>query len=71
MLPKMNKPILCFLAAFAVLMAMGAPVTIDVRADGASLQFDIDGQLQDVPTAGIQASPSPIRYRLQMSGKLF
>jgi hypothetical protein len=27
---------------------MGAPVTIDVRSDGSTLQFDIDGDQQMV-----------------------
>jgi hypothetical protein len=48
---------------------MGAPVTIDVRSDGATLQFNIDGQPQDVPTDGIQAPVSSLTQRLRKSGK--
>jgi len=29
-------------------LVMGAPVTLDVRSDGATLQFDIDGRHQDI-----------------------
>jgi hypothetical protein len=32
---------------------MGAPVTIDVRSDGSTLQFDIDGEQQVVNTASL------------------
>ena len=35
-------------------LVMGAPVTIDVRPDGATLQFNIDGQQQEVITADIK-----------------
>ena len=34
-------------------LVMGAPVTIDVRPDGATLQFDIDGEQREVRTADI------------------
>lgn len=34
-------------------LVMGAPVTIDVRPDGATLQFNIDGEQQEVLTADI------------------
>ena len=35
-------------------LVIGAPVTIDVRPDGATLQFNIDGQQQEVITADIK-----------------
>ena len=37
-------------------LVMGAPVTIDVRNDGATLQFDIDGVQRVVNTADIIVS---------------
>ena len=40
-------------------LVMGAPVTIDVRSDGATLQFNIDGDQQTVNTATITATPTP------------
>jgi len=36
-------------------LVMGAPVTIDVRSDGATLQFDIEGEQQEVVTAQIKS----------------
>jgi len=48
---------------------MGAPVTMDVRADGATLQFDIEGQQTEVRTADLSATTTPLEYRLQRSGK--
>lgn len=40
-------------------LVMGAPVTIDVRNDGATLQFDIEGTQRVVNTADIVAPSSP------------
>lgn len=34
-------------------LLMGAPVTIDVRSDGATIQFDVDGQQREVRTEDI------------------
>ena len=50
-------------------LVMGAPVTIDVRADGATLQFDIDGQQRDINTADISAPQTPVATRMKLAGK--
>ena len=51
-------------------LVMGAPVTIDVRNDGATLQFDIDGIQQEVRTEQISvAKPTPVASRMRMAGK--
>ena len=50
-------------------LVMGAPVTIDVRADGATLTFDIDGTQHEVHTADITAAPTPVTARMRMAGK--
>ena len=50
-------------------LVMGAPVTIDVRADGATLLFDIDGQQRDIATADITAPNTPVALRMKLSGK--
>ena len=49
---------------------MGAPVTIDVRTDGATLQFDIDGDQQTLNTATITATPTPATTRMWLAGKI-
>jgi hypothetical protein len=49
---------------------MGAPVTIDVRSDGATLQFYIDGDQQAVNTATITATPTPAATRMWLAGKI-
>ena len=50
-------------------LVMGAPVTMDVRADGATLQFDIEGQQTEVRTADLSTTKTPLESRLQRSGK--
>ena len=50
-------------------LVMGAPVTIDVRTDGATLTFDIDGTQHEVHTADITAAPTPVAARMRMAGK--
>ena len=50
-------------------LVMGAPVTIDVRADGATLRFNIDGEQRDVNTANVTAKQTPIVDRMKMAGK--
>jgi muramoyltetrapeptide carboxypeptidase len=50
-------------------LVMGAPVTIDVRPDGATLQFDIDGEPQVVRTEGIAVNATPLASRLILAGK--
>ncbi len=51
-------------------LVMGAPVTLDVRADGATLQFDIEGQQTTVHTADLPSTRTSLEYRLQSAGKL-
>ena len=50
-------------------LVLGAPVTIDVRADGAIVQFDIEGVQQEVRTAHIAAASTPLSARMRMAGK--
>ena len=50
-------------------LVMGAPVTIDVRNDGATIQFDIEGTQRDVHVADIKAAPTPAAARMIMAGK--
>jgi muramoyltetrapeptide carboxypeptidase len=50
-------------------LVMGAPVTVDVRQDGATLQFDIDGEQRDIRTVGITAPTTPAAVRMRLSGK--
>ena len=51
-------------------LVMGAPVTIDVRSDGATLQFNIDGDQQTINTATITATPTPAASRMWLAGKI-
>ncbi len=55
LLAEYHIPVLCgFPAGHEAInlpLVMGAPVTIDVRTDGATLQFNIDGEQQVVNTA--------------------
>lgn len=55
-------------------LVMGAPVTIDVRSDGATLQFDIDGQQCEVRTTDIAKVKGNLRSstatRMRMAGKI-
>jgi len=50
-------------------LVMGAPVTLDVRTDGATLQFDIEGTQHEVHTADVSVAPMSAAARLQMAGK--
>ena len=50
-------------------LVMGAPVTVDVRQDGATLQFDIDGEQRDIRTVGITAPTTPAAVRMRLAGK--
>ena len=52
-------------------LVMGAPVTIDVRGDGATLRFDIDGHQRDITTQPVVASTRSLTDRLRMAGKVF
>ena len=68
-----NIPVMCGLPAghddVNLPLVMGAPVTMDVRADGATLQFDIEGQQTEVNTTEISAAKTSLESRLQRSGK--
>ena len=50
-------------------LVMGAKVSIDVRSDGSTLQFDIDGLQQPVNTADITAPATPAADRMRLAGK--
>ena len=73
MLAEYHIPVLCGFPGghgdVNLPLVMGAPVTIDVRADGASLQFNIDGSQRDVQTADISAKPTPLAARMRLAGK--
>ncbi len=51
-------------------LVMGAPVTIDVRNDGATLTFNIDGEQRDVTTSTLIATPTPLTDRMRRAGKI-
>ena len=50
-------------------LVMGAPVTIDVRSDGATLQFNIDGEQRDVNATNVTAKKTPVADRMRKAGK--
>ena len=50
-------------------LVMGAPVTIDVRNDGATLTFNIEGTPQVVNTVDITAPVTSLASRLVLAGK--
>lgn len=51
-------------------LVMGAPVTIDVRNDGATIDFNIDGEKEDVYVADITAPVQiPFAQRMKLAGK--
>lgn len=70
---KYNIPVLCGFPGghgdVNLPLVMGAPVTIDVRKDGATLQFDIDGEQQTVNTATVDAVQTTLARRMWMAGK--
>ena len=74
LLAEYHIPVLCGLPTghgdVNLPLVMGAPVTIDVRSDGATLQFNIDGDQQAVNTATITAAPSPAATRMWLAGKI-
>ena len=63
MLKEYHIPVLCGFPGghgdVNLPLVMGAPVTIDVRNDGATLQFDIDGAQRVVNTADIVVPAAP------------
>ena len=74
MLKAYNIPVLCGFPAghgdVNLPLVMGANVTIDVRNDGATLQFNIDGTTQQVNTADINAPKTPVSVRRRLAGKI-
>lgn len=74
MLKAYNIPVLCGFPGghgdVNLPLVMGANVTIDVRNDGATLQFNIDGDQQQVNTADITAPVTPAAVRMRLAGKL-
>ena len=73
MLKSYNIPVLCGFPAghgdVNLPLVMGANVTIDVRNDGATLQFNIDGDQQQVNTEDITAPAMPASIRMRLAGK--
>ena len=74
MLKDYNIPVLCGFPGghgdVNLPLVMGANVTIDVRTDGATLQFNIDGEQQQVNTANITAPATPAASRMRLAGKI-
>lgn len=73
-LSKYGIPVLCGFPAghgdVNLPLVMGAPVTIDVRSDGATLQFDIEGEHQIVKTAELPVPTAmSLSQRLMFAGK--
>ena len=69
-----NIPVLCGFPSghgdVNLPLVMGSYVTINVRADGASLQFNIDGKQQQVNTADITAPTTSAAVRMRLAGKI-
>ena len=74
LLKAYNIPVLCGFPGghgdVNLPLVMGANVTIDVRTDGATLQFNIDGDQQQVNTGNITAPVTPAATRMQLAGKM-
>lgn len=72
-LEKYNIPVLCGFPGghgnVNLPLVMGAPVSIDVRADGSTIQFDIDGEQRTFNTTSAAAPTLPLSKRLIMAGK--
>ena len=70
---RYNIPVLCGLPAghddVNLPLVMGAPVTLDVRADGGTLTFDIAGQQREIRTAGVMAKSTSLVQRMRKAGK--
>lgn len=73
MLAEYDIPVLCGFPAghgdVNLPLVMGAPVTIDVRSNGATIQFNIEGTQRQVHTADITATPTPLATRMIAAGK--
>ena len=74
MLKEYHIPVLCGFPGghgdVNLPLVMGANVTIDVRNDGSTLQFHIDGDQQQVNTADISAPASSPMVRMRLAGKI-
>ena len=74
LLKEYNIPVLCGFPGghgdVNLPLVMGANVTIDVRNDGATLQFNIEGDQQQVNTADITVPTTPAATRMQLAGKI-
>ena len=74
MLKEYHIPVLCGFPAghgdVNLPLVMGANVTIDVRNDGSTLQFNIDGEQQQVSTAAITAPATSTTARMRLAGKM-
>ena len=74
LLKEYRIPVLCGFPAghgdVNLPLVMGANVTIDVRNDGATLQFNIDGDQQQVNTAAISVPATSTAARMRLAGKM-
>lgn len=73
-LKEYNIPLLCGFPGghgdINLPLVMGAPVTIDVRNEGATINFNIDGEKEDVYVADITAPVQmPFAQRMKLAGK--
>ena len=73
LLKDYHIPVLCGFpgghGAVNLPLVMGAPVTIDVRNDGATLQFDIEGNQKLINTGDVNAPIIPAAIRMRLAGK--
>ena len=74
MLKEYHIPVLCGFPGghgdVNLPLVMGANVTIDVRDDGSTLQFNIDGEQQQVNTADITVPATSATARMCLAGKM-
>lgn len=75
-LKEYNIPLLCGFPGghgdINLPLVMGAPVTIDVRNDGATINFNIDGEKEEVNVADITAPVQiPFAQRMKLAGKWY